>query len=125
MSATEAALDKSKDTTALESVRRLEERLDGRRGAEEAAETRVAAAREEAERIVREAREGAGRDAAEYRRQALARADEEAGSVLDAAKSRAETLRALAEADRPAAAGEVIGMVLPNPGPVHRPEQGA
>ena len=50
MSAADTTLDKSKDATALESVRRLEERLDDRRSAEEAARARVAAAREEAER---------------------------------------------------------------------------
>lgn len=114
MSATDAALDK--DTTVLESVRRLEEKIDGQRGAAEAAEARVAAAREEAGSMVREARESAGRDAAEHRREALARADEEAARVLDGAKSRAGTLRALAEADRPAAAREVVGMVLPGRG---------
>ena len=46
MSATEATLSESKDTSALESVRRLEERLDDRHSTEEAAKARVAAARE-------------------------------------------------------------------------------
>jgi vacuolar-type H+-ATPase subunit H len=117
LNATEATLNESKDITALGSVRRLEERLDDRRSAQEAAETRVAAAREEAERIVREAREKAEKDAAEHHRASLARADEKAGRVLAAAKSKAETLRSLAAAgDRPAAAREVVGMVLPGRG---------
>ena len=117
MNAPEATLNESKDTTALESVRRLEEKLDDRRSVEEAAEVRVAAAREEAERVVREARERAKKDAAEHRREALARADGEAERVLAEAESRAATLRALAENDRPAAVREVVGMVLPAGGP--------
>lgn len=116
MNATEATLDKNANTTALESVRRLEERLDDRRGAQEAAEARVTAARDEAERIVSKAREKAEKDAAEHRRGALARADEEAKRVLAGAKSRAAALRTLAADDRPAAAREVVGMVLPGRG---------
>lgn len=125
MSATEATLGKSKDTTALESVRRLEERLEGRRGAEEAARARIAAARGEAERIVREARERAEKDAAEDRREALARADEEAERVTDEAGGLAATLRALAEGDRTAAACEVVAMVWPAREPARGPERGA
>ena len=113
MNATEATLERDKETTALESVRRLEEKLDDRRSVEEAAEARVTAARREAERLVREARERAEKDAARHRGEALARADEEAERVLVEAKSRAATLRALAADDRPAAAREVVGMVLP------------
>lgn len=118
-------MSESKDTSALESVRRLEERLDDRHSTEEAAKARVAAAREEAGRIVREARERAAKDAAEDRREALARADEEAERVLAGAKSKAGTLRALAEGDRAAAAREVVAMVLPARGLVHSPERGA
>lgn len=113
MNATEATLNESKDTTALDSVRRLEERLNDRRSAQEAAEARVTAARNEAERMVREAREKAETDAAEHRRASLVRADEEAERVLHAAKNKAGRLRALAADDRPAAAREVVGMVLP------------
>lgn len=109
-------MEETKDTTALESVRRLEEKLDDRRSAQEAAEARVAAAREEAERLVREAREKAEKDATEHRRASLARSDEEAERVLAGAKSRAGTLRALAADDRQAAAGEVVGMILPGRG---------
>lgn len=109
-------MEDNKDTTALESVRRLEEKLDDRRSAQEAAEARVAAAREEAERLVREARQQAEKDAAEHRRETLARADEEAESVLADARSRAATLRTLAADDRTGAAGAVVGMVLPGRG---------
>ena len=103
VSATEATLDKGRET-ALDSVRRLEARLEDRRGAEEAAASRVAAAREEAGRLVREARKGAEREAAERRRAALARAEEEAVRVLREAEVRVERLRVLAGNDRPAAA---------------------
>ena len=125
MSAADTTLDKSKDATALESVRRLEERLDDRRSAEEAARARVAAAREEAERIVREARDRAEKDATEDRREALARADEEAERAIDEARGRAATLRTLAEGDRTAATREVVAMVLPARGPVQDPERRA
>jgi vacuolar-type H+-ATPase subunit H len=122
MSATEASLqetdkgEKGEKGTALESVRRLEERLEDRRAVEEAAEARVAAAREEARRIVQEAREEAERAAAEHRRAALARAEEEAERVLGEARAEAGTLRALAEGDREAAAREVVGLILPGRG---------
>jgi len=111
--ATEEALEKSGNNTALDSVRRLEEALAERRDVEESAAARVAVAREEADRIVRAAREEAQRDAAEHRRATLNRADGEAGYVLDEAKAEAARLRALAEDDRAAAAREVVELVLP------------
>lgn len=113
MSATEEILDKTGTDTALDSVRRLEEKLEDRKGAQEEAESRVASARKEAERIVREAREGAENDAAEHRRATLARADEEAARIIAEAKARAERLLSLAEADRPAAAREIVALILP------------
>lgn len=115
MSATEATR-RGDGGTALESVRGLEETLDNRRAAEEAAEARVSAARREAERIVREAREGALREAEERRRAALAHADAEAERVLAEAREKAEALLDLAEKDRAAAAREVIGLILPGRG---------
>ena len=126
MSATEATLEKKvekNENTALDSVRRLEETLDERHGAEEAAAARIDAAREEAGRIVREAREEAERDAAEHRRRTLARADEEAGRVIREADAEAGALLALAEGDRPAAARAVVDLVLPGP-PGHEPGTG-
>lgn len=114
MNRTEANQVESANGTALDSVRRLEERLQDRRGAEEAARARVAAAREEAERIVEEARLKAERDAEQHRRAALARADEEAGRVV--AEAGAGRLRDLAAGDRPAAAAEVVAMILPGRG---------
>jgi vacuolar-type H+-ATPase subunit H len=117
VSATEESLQKKDGKgSALESVRRLEERLEDRRAVEEAARARVAAAREEAERLVREAREEAGREAAERRRAALARADEEARRIRAEAETAAGTLRALAGNDRGAATREVVDMVLPGRG---------
>lgn len=117
MSATEATpLGKGQTSTALESVRRLEETLEDRRDLEQAAEARIAGARRQAEAIVREAREEARGAAAARRRQALAHADEEAARVVAEAKARAGTLRALAGGDRPAAAREVVALVLPGRG---------
>ncbi len=116
MNRTEANQVEPANGTALDSVRRLEERLQDRRGAEEAAGARVAAAREEAERIVEKARLEAERDAEQHRRAALARADEEAGRVVAEAAAGAGRLRDLAAGDRPAAAAEVVAMILPGRG---------
>ncbi|QIN78396.1 hypothetical protein GBA65_07515 [Rubrobacter marinus] len=99
--------------TALESVRRLEETLEGKRELQAAVEGRLKAAREEAGRIVREAREEARRTLEERRGQALAAADEEAARVLAGAEATAEDLRALAAKDRPEAVRAVVGHVLP------------
>ena len=98
---------------ALDSVRRLEERLEDRRGAEEAARARLEAAREEAERILQEAREGAEREAADKRRGILSRADGEAEGIVSRAGEHAEMLRRISAEDRPAAAREVVGLILP------------
>lgn len=116
MNRTEANSKKSANGTALDSVRRLEERLQDRRGTEEAARARVAAAHEEAERIIEEARREAERDAEQHRRAELARADEGAGRVVAEAEIGAGRLRELAGRDRPVAAAEVVAMILPGRG---------
>lgn len=105
-----------KKDTALDSVRRLEERLADKRGAQEAAESSVAAARGEAERLVREAHEAAEGEAAARHREALARADEEARRIVAETESRSARLRALAEEDRPAAVREAVALILPGRG---------
>lgn len=102
--------------TALDSVRRLEERLQDRRAAEDDARARVAAAREEAERIIEEARREAERDAEQHRRAELARAAAEAERIIEEAAAEAGRLRELAGDDRPAAAAEVVAMILPGRG---------
>ena len=120
MSTTERT-NKAGGDSALESVRRLEETLEGKRGLERAAEARLAEAREEAERIVRGAREEAEAEAEVRRRAALARADEEAARLVAGAEDAAGTLRARAEDDRLAAAREVAAMILPRTLPVTPP----
>lgn len=101
------------ERAALESVRRLEETLKGQRDLKEAAQARVEAAQKEAARIVREAREEASRTAQERRSGLLARADEEAERLMGEAREKLERLLALTGEDRAAAAGEVIGWLVP------------
>ncbi len=101
------------ERAALESVRRLEETLEGQRDLKEAAQARIEAAQKEAARIVREAREEALRTAEERRSRMLAEADAEAERLLGKAKEKFIGLLALAEEDRAAAAGEVIGWLVP------------
>ncbi len=101
------------EQAALESVRRLEETLEGQRDLKEATQTRIEAAQKEAARIVREAREEALRTAEERRSRMLAEADEEAERLLGKARGESGRLLALAEEDRAAAAVEVIGWLVP------------
>ncbi len=101
------------ERAALQSVRRLEETLKGQRDLKAAAQARIEAARKEAARIVREAQEEALRAAEERRSRMLAEADGEAERLLGKAREKSERLLALAGEDRAAAAGEVIGWLVP------------
>lgn len=103
-------------STVLDSVRRLERELEDRRGVEEVAGARRAAARAEAGRIVREARSEAEREAAEHRRLALDRADEEAERLLREARAEVGALRALAARDLAAATQDVLDVIFPGRG---------
>lgn len=107
---------KADGSAVLESVRRLESELEDRQGVEEAAAARLADARAEAESIVREARAEAEREAAEHRRLALAHADQEAERLLREAREEAGELSARAAEDLPAAARDVVAMLLPRRG---------
>jgi cell division septum initiation protein DivIVA len=98
---------------ALESVRRLEETLEGQRDLKETSRERVEAARKEAEEIVREAREEALRAAEEHRMKVLAEADQEVERMLEEAGDESRRLLALAEEDRFGAADEVVAWLVP------------
>jgi hypothetical protein len=100
---------------ALEAVRRLEHRIEGRVAARNEADALIDAARVEAARRIAMARDRAAKTVEERRVFALATADRDISAITATARSLEQELRSHADAVRLAETDSAMALILPPP----------